>query len=208
MNEGGVQEVSVRTDGGDAESQYSGVWMNAIPKEGANTYNLQITALFANKDLSASNLTQQYINQGLTRGQRPQADVGLQSQRRRPARQGQAVVLRGVHRNNEIDEARRQQLLHTSVRSRGSTCPTRRGRRPTRRSIATTPAASRGRRRRATSSASATRRIGALRRSAASRRACRLKRPPTRRSTRTPSPTITWRVPVNSKLLLDSGFMS
>jgi len=36
MNEGSVQEVSVRTDGGDAESQYSGVWMNAIPKEGAN----------------------------------------------------------------------------------------------------------------------------------------------------------------------------
>ena len=43
MNEGSVQEVSVRTDGGDAESQYSGVWMNAIPKEGANAYNLQIT---------------------------------------------------------------------------------------------------------------------------------------------------------------------
>src|ERR1044071_1168175 len=33
MNEGSVQEVSVRTDGGDAEAQYSGVWMNAIPKE-------------------------------------------------------------------------------------------------------------------------------------------------------------------------------
>jgi hypothetical protein len=61
MNEGSVQEVSVRTDGGDAESQYSGVWMNAIPKEGANQYNLQITGLFANKSLSNSNLSQKYI---------------------------------------------------------------------------------------------------------------------------------------------------
>ena len=66
MNEGSVQEVSVRTDGGDAEAQYSGVWMNAIPKEGGNAYNWSIIGLFANKDLSASNLSQQYINQGLT----------------------------------------------------------------------------------------------------------------------------------------------
>ena len=66
MNEGSVQEVSVRTDGGDAESQYSGVWMNAIPKEGANQYNLQITGLFSNKDLSNSNLSQKYIDQQLT----------------------------------------------------------------------------------------------------------------------------------------------
>src|SRR5258708_23348174 len=66
MNEGSVQEVSVRTDGGDAESQYSGVWMNAIPKEGANTYNMSITGLFANKDMSNSNLSQAYVNQALT----------------------------------------------------------------------------------------------------------------------------------------------
>jgi len=66
MNEGSVQEVSVRTDGGDAEAQYSGVWMNAIPKEGGNTFNWNVTALWANKDLAGSNLSQQYINQGLT----------------------------------------------------------------------------------------------------------------------------------------------
>ena len=66
MNEGSVQEVSVRTDGGDAEAQYSGVWMNAIPKEGGNAFNWNVTALWANKDLSASNLSQAYIDQGLT----------------------------------------------------------------------------------------------------------------------------------------------
>jgi len=66
MNEGGVQEVSIRTDGGDAEAQYSGVWMNAIPKEGGNTYNWNVTALWANDDLAGSNLSQAYINQGLT----------------------------------------------------------------------------------------------------------------------------------------------
>ena len=66
MNEGSVQEVSVRTDGGDAEAQYSGVWMNAIPKEGGNQWNWSIVGLFANKDLSGSNLSQKYIDQGLT----------------------------------------------------------------------------------------------------------------------------------------------
>ena len=66
MNEGSVQEVSVRTDGGDAEAQYSGVWMNAIPKEGGNTFNWNVMALFANKDMSNSNLSDEYIAQGLT----------------------------------------------------------------------------------------------------------------------------------------------
>jgi hypothetical protein len=66
MNEGSVQEVSVRTDGGDAEAQYSGVWMNAIPKEGGNTFNWNITALYANESLANDNLSQEYINQGLT----------------------------------------------------------------------------------------------------------------------------------------------
>jgi carboxypeptidase family protein len=66
MNEGSVQEVSVRTDGGDAEAQYSGVWMNAIPKEGGNTFNWNITALYANESLANDNLSQDYINQGLT----------------------------------------------------------------------------------------------------------------------------------------------
>jgi len=66
MNEGSVQEVSIRTDGGDAEAQASGVWMNAIPKEGGNTFNWNVTALWANKDLAGSNLSQAYINQGLT----------------------------------------------------------------------------------------------------------------------------------------------
>ena len=66
MNEGSVQEVSVRTDGGDAEAQYSGVWMNAIPKEGGNTFNWSITTLYANQNMAADNLSQDYINQGLT----------------------------------------------------------------------------------------------------------------------------------------------
>lgn len=66
MNEGSVQEVSVRTDGGDAEAQYSGVWMNAIPKEGGNTFNWNITALYANESLAGDNLSQDYINRGLS----------------------------------------------------------------------------------------------------------------------------------------------
>jgi len=66
MNEGSVQEVSVRTDGGDAEAQYSGVWMNAIPKEGGNAYNWSVVGLFANHSLATSNLSDKYIAQGVT----------------------------------------------------------------------------------------------------------------------------------------------
>src|SRR5438105_6582306 len=66
MNEGSVQEVSVRTDGGDAEAQYSGVWMNAIPKEGGNQWTWSAAGLLANKTLPNSNPSQAYINQGLT----------------------------------------------------------------------------------------------------------------------------------------------
>jgi hypothetical protein len=66
MNEGSVQEVSIRTDGGDAEAQGSGVWMNAIPKEGGNTFNWNITALYANENMGNSNLSDAYIQQGLT----------------------------------------------------------------------------------------------------------------------------------------------
>ena len=66
MNEGSVQELSVRTDGGDAEAQYSGVWMNAIPKEGGNTFNWNVTALYANQNMANSNLSDAYIKQGLT----------------------------------------------------------------------------------------------------------------------------------------------
>ncbi len=44
----------------------SGVWMNAIPKEGGNTFNWNITALYANENMANSNLSDAYIQQGLT----------------------------------------------------------------------------------------------------------------------------------------------
>ena len=40
--------------------------MNAIPKEGGNTFNWNVTALYANKSLAGNNLSQDYIDQGLT----------------------------------------------------------------------------------------------------------------------------------------------
>ena len=66
MNQGSVQEVSVRTDGGDAEAQVAGVWMNAIPKEGGNAFTGSIIAQIADQSLSSSNLSDEYIKQGLT----------------------------------------------------------------------------------------------------------------------------------------------
>ena len=96
MNEGSVQEVSVRTDGGDAEAQGSGVWMNAIPKEGGNTFNWNITALYANENMAEQQPLGRLHPAGTDGGERPQAHVGCQSERRRSANGGQAVVLRGV----------------------------------------------------------------------------------------------------------------
>jgi hypothetical protein len=102
MNEGSVQEVSVRTDGGDAEAQYSGVWMNAIPKEGGNAFNWNITTFYANKSMAGSNLSQAYINQGLTAvtGLKRTWDVN-------PNGGGPLVEDRlwfyAAYRNNEID---------------------------------------------------------------------------------------------------------
>jgi hypothetical protein len=206
MNEGGVQEVSVRTDGGDAESQYSGVWMNAIPKEGANTYNLQITALFANMDLSASNLTQQYINQGLT------AVNGLKRTWDFNPNGGGPLVkdklwFYAAYRNNEIDKYVANsyytvnplawQYVPDKTRQAADTQIHRNY--AGRLTWQATP------RNKFSFSYEKDRRITPLRRIASS--------VSPEATTYTPFypnaiSTITWRVPVNSKLLLDSGFMS
>ena len=104
MNEGSVQEVSVRTDGGDAESQYSGVWMNAIPKEGGNPYNWQITgALREQGPRRAATCRRQYIDQGLT------AVNGLKRTWDFNPNGGGPLIkdklwFYGAYRNNEIDK--------------------------------------------------------------------------------------------------------
>ena len=206
MNEGGVQEVSVRTDGGDAESQYSGVWMNAIPKEGANTYNLQLIGLFANKDLSGSNLSQKYIDQGLTsvNGLKRTWDFN-------PNGGGPLIKDKlwfyAAYRNNEIDKYVANayyvvnplawQYVPDKTRQAADTQVHRNY--AGRLTWQATP------RNKLAFSYEKDRRITPLRRIASN--------VSPEATTYTPFypnaiSTITWKVPVNSKLLLDSGFMS
>ena len=206
MNEGSVQEVSVRTDGGDAEAQYSGVWMNAIPKEGGNAYNWSVIGLFANKDLSASNLSQQYINQGLT---------AVNSMKRtwdfNP--NGGGPIIRdklwfyGAYRNNQIEryvadafyskDPLSWQFVPDKTRQAADT--------QVHRNYALRLTWQASPRNKINFSYEKDRRITPLRRIAAA-----VSPEATTYTPFFPNAiwTVVWRVPVNSKLLLDTGFMS
>ena len=206
MNEGSVQEVSVRTDGGDAEAQYSGVWMNAIPKEGGNSYNWNVTALWANKSLAGDNLSQAYINQGLT------AVNGLKRTWDFNPNGGGPLIadklwFYAAYRNNEVDKyvadsyynANPASWLYVPDKTRQGTDEQIHRNYAARLTWQATP------RNKFNFSYEKDRRIT-----------------PHRRASSTVSPeattytpfypnaisTVVWRVPVNNKLLLDTGFMS
>ena len=206
MNEGSVQEVSVRTDGGDAESQYSGVWMNAIPKEGGNSYNWNVTALWANKSLAGSNLSQAYINQGLT------AVNGLKRTWDFNPNGGGPLIKDKLwfyvaYRNNEIDRYVADSFYNTNPtawlfvpdKTRQAADTQIHRNYAGRLTWQATP------RNKFNFSYEKDRRITPLRRIAST--------VSPEATTYTPFypnaiSTIVWRVPVNSKLLLDTGFMS
>ena len=206
MNEGSVQEVSIRTDGGDAEAQASGVWMNAIPKEGGNTFNWNITALWANKDLAGSNLSQAYINQGLT------AVNGLKRTWDFNPNGGGPLIKDKLwfyvaYRNNEIDKYVADAFynpnptawLYAPDRTRQAADTQIHRNYAGRLTWQATP------RNKFNFSYEKDRRITPLRRIAST--------VSPEATTYTPFypnaiSTIVWRVPVNSKLLLDTGFMS
>jgi hypothetical protein len=206
MNEGSVQEVSVRTDGGDAEAQYSGVWMNAIPKEGGNTFNWNITALWANKDLAGSNLTQNYINQGLT------AVNGLKRTWDFNPNGGGPLIKDKLwfyvaYRNNEIDKFVADSYYNTNPLAWQFVPDKTRQAADTQihRNYAGRLTWQASPRNKFNFSYEKDRRITPLRRIASN--------VSPEATTYTPFypnaiSTIVWRVPVNSKLLLDTGFMS
>src|SRR4051812_32310184 len=66
INTGAVQEMSVTVGGKSAESDVSGVTVNAIPKSGGNTFSGAIFANYTNNNLQADNLTPELQAQGLT----------------------------------------------------------------------------------------------------------------------------------------------
>ena len=205
MNEGSVQEVSVRTDGGDAESQYAGVWMNAIPKEGGNAFNWSIVGLFANKDMSGSNLSDAYIAQGLT------AVNGLKRTWDFNPNGGGPLIkdklwFYGAYRNNQIEryvadafyskDQLSWQFVPDKTRQAADT--------QVHRNYALRLTWQASPRNKINFSYEKDRRITPLRRIA----------PAVAPEATTYTPfypnaitTITWRVPLNSRLLLDTGFM-
>src|SRR5688572_842965 len=206
MNEGSVQEVSVRTDGGDAEAQYSGVWMNAIPKEGGNTFNWNITTLYANEDMSNSNLSDAYIRQGLTavNGLRHTWDVN-------PNGGGPLMEAKlwfyVAYRNNEIQKYVADHFYNSDPRAWVY--------RPDKTRQGTDTQVHRNYAWRLTWQATARNKFNFSyekdRRITPRRRAAATVSPEA--TTYTPFYpnaiwTAVWRVPVNNKLLLDTGFMS
>jgi len=205
MNEGSVQEVSVRTDGGDAEAQYSGVWMNAIPKEGGNEWNWSVVGLFANKDLSSSNLSDKYVAQGLTavNGMKRTWDVNPN---------GGGPIVRdklwfyGAYRNNQIEKYVADAFYSKDPLAWTFNPDTTRQAADTQvhRNYAVRLTWQASARNKINFSYEKDRRITPLRRVAAN--------VSPEATTYTPFypnaiTTVTWRVPVNSKLLLDTGFM-
>jgi Carboxypeptidase regulatory-like domain len=205
MNEGSVQEVSVRTDGGDAEAQYSGVWMNAIPKEGGNQWNWSVVGLFANKDLSGSNLSDKYIAQGLTavNGMKRTWDFNPN---------GGGPIVRdklwfyGAYRNNQIERYVADAFYSKDPLAWTFNPDTTRQAADTQvhRNYAVRLTWQASARNKINFSYEKDRRITPLRRVAAT--------VSPEATTYTPFypnaiTTVTWRVPVNSKLLLDTGFM-
>ena len=110
INTGTVQEMTVTTSGLSAESRSSGVLSNTIPKEGGNTFRGYVFGNFANGSFQSDNLTDDLKKRGLTRVNSVEEAVGLQPDRRRSDRQGQAVVLR------RLPSLRRAELHRRHVR--------------------------------------------------------------------------------------------
>ena len=57
MNPAGVEEWTVETGGGLAESSTSGITLNMVPKEGGNTFRATISGFYTNNSLQSDNLT-------------------------------------------------------------------------------------------------------------------------------------------------------
>jgi hypothetical protein len=66
INTGSVQEMSVQTAGASVENQVSGVFINVIPKEGANAFKGELFVTGANGAFQSDNLTDAIKNAGLT----------------------------------------------------------------------------------------------------------------------------------------------
>ncbi|MQA31331.1 MAG: TonB-dependent receptor, partial [Luteitalea sp.] len=61
-----VEETTIETAGVSAESNVSGIAVNAIPKEGGNSFRFSVTGMFANDKFQSDNLDDALRARGLT----------------------------------------------------------------------------------------------------------------------------------------------
>ena len=66
VNQVSTEEITLQTGGMSAESETGGVQLNAVPKEGGNTFSVYSLVNYTNGDLQASNLTDALIARGFT----------------------------------------------------------------------------------------------------------------------------------------------
>ena len=66
VNPAAMEEWTVETGGGSAESSASGAAMNMIPKEGGNSFSGSVSGLYTNDSLQSDNLTDELRARGLT----------------------------------------------------------------------------------------------------------------------------------------------
>ena len=66
LNQAAIQEIVMSTGNMDAETPFGGVGVNAIPKDGGNTFSYYVNISGTNESLQTSNLSQELIDRGVT----------------------------------------------------------------------------------------------------------------------------------------------
>src|SRR5262249_50629545 len=66
LNPAAMEEWTVETGGGSAESDASGAAMNIVPKEGGNSLRGSVSGIYTNNHLQSDNLTDEVRARGLT----------------------------------------------------------------------------------------------------------------------------------------------
>ena len=95
-NDATVQEVSLEVGGTSAESPNGGLRTNIIPRDGGNTFKGFFFGSFTNDKLQATNLNDSLQRAGPRLRAAGDQDLRHRPRVRRPAPQGQALVLRLV----------------------------------------------------------------------------------------------------------------
>ena len=65
LNHVGVREITLQTDGFNAEAETGGVQVNAVPKDGGNQFSVFFTGEYADENMKSGNVTDALLARGL-----------------------------------------------------------------------------------------------------------------------------------------------